>query len=67
MGRECSAAGVPEALVVGRSGRWLGCTYVLDEGQSEVRLRMKEEGVLKNMQRGESVKVLHCGEGKGIF
>ena len=30
-------------------------------------MRVKEEGVLTVFRRGESVKLLHQGEGKGIF
>ena len=30
-------------------------------------MRVKEEGVLTVCRRGESVKLLHQGEGKGIF
>lgn len=64
--KEHRVAGILVALVVGRSGSWSDCTSFICGGQSEVRLRMKEEGVSK-IEKKENVKLLHCGEGKGIF
>lgn len=45
--REYRASGKLVVSVVGRSGSWSDYTYFLYKGQSEVRLRMKEERVSK--------------------
>lgn len=64
--RECRAAGMLVALVVGRSGSWFDCTYFLYEGQSEVRLRVKEEGVLKIFRERRKCEIIVLWRGKGI-
>lgn len=65
--RECRAAGMLVALVVGRSGSRSDCTYFLYEGQSEVRLRVKEEGVLKIFKERRKYDIVALCRGRGMF
>lgn len=65
--REYRASGILVALVVGGSGSWSDYTYFLCKGQSEVRLRMKEEGELKICRERRKCEIVALGRAKRNF